>query len=141
MTTHAFHADYGVEFREPGTGPNDPDHVWAKFELHEASTALHDGVTKKVYSFDTDDDEIAKRLLAVNDYGIRIAPATHDAESESEGESEGDNTGQSSAQIEAPSGNADRDEWAAFLIAQGLSVSDEEGRNDLRDRWKAHASA
>lgn len=138
MTHYIFCADYGVEFREPGPSPIEPDRVWAHFVLDEQSTGLVDGVTKRVYRFETDDPEIAKRLHAVNDYGIREVDAD-DADDGDEGASAGD--GQRRAQIEPPSGNADRDEWAAFLIAQGLSVADEEGRNDLRDRWKAHTSA
>lgn len=128
-----FHADYGVEFRDSD------DQVWAHFTLDEVSTTLINGVTQKVYAFETDDPEVIERLERAEGYGIREAAPASAAPSAADSTPTGE--GDSAPALEPPSGNADRDEWAAFLLAQGIAFSEDEGRNDLRDRWKAHTSA
>jgi hypothetical protein len=37
------------------------------------------------------------------------------------------------AEPEAPRGNATRDEWAAFAASQGVAVTDDQGRDEIRD--------
>lgn len=34
---------------------------------------------------------------------------------------------------EAPRGNATRDEWAAYATSQGVAVTDDQGRDEIRD--------
>ncbi|WP_433597918.1 hypothetical protein ACQPXH_19195 [Nocardia sp. CA-135953] len=64
MAAVVFHATHGVEFSEDGTNP------WAKFVLDNESTGLVDGVTKRVYRFETSDTKVIARLRKVDDYGI-----------------------------------------------------------------------
>ena len=64
MAAVVFHATHGVEFSENGTDP------WAKFVLDEESTSLVNGVTRRVYRFETSDPKVAARLRKVEGYGI-----------------------------------------------------------------------
>ena len=38
-----------------------------------------------------------------------------------------------SGALEAPKGNASRDEWAAYATSRGYDIDDEWGRDDIRD--------
>lgn len=40
----------------------------------------------------------------------------------------------------APARNAGRDDWAAFLDAEGISYPDDAGRNDLIEIWDARGT-
>jgi len=67
-----FTATHGVEFGESAApkkegGEPGPYVVWAKFE-HDREQDTAEGV--KVYTFSTDDEKVADRVRAVNDYGI-----------------------------------------------------------------------
>lgn len=92
--------------------------------------------------------ETARKLLAAADHpwdvsvvhgrriGFRVPAALVDAlglvqadDSQDEG-TDGD--------TEAPTGNASRAAWAAFLDAQGVSYGVADGRDDLRKLWANH---
>ena len=82
-----FTATHGVEFGEQAApkkegGEPGPYIVWAKFE-HDRSLDTVEGV--RTYTFSTDDEKVAERVRAVNDYGIAEvgAPAEVPAEPES----------------------------------------------------------
>ena len=67
-----FTATHGVEFGEQAApkkegGEPGPYAIWAKFE-HDRDLDTPEGV--KVYTFSTDDEKVAERVRAVNDYGI-----------------------------------------------------------------------
>ena len=61
-----FTATHGVEFGEQDE-KSGAYVVWAHFE-HDRDQDTAEGV--KVYTFSTDDEQIAARVRAVNDYGI-----------------------------------------------------------------------
>jgi hypothetical protein len=67
-----FTATHGVEFGEQAAPKKDgaepgPYLAWAKFE-HDRTLDTREGV--RTYTFSTDDEKVAERLRAVNDYGI-----------------------------------------------------------------------
>jgi len=67
-----FTATHGVEFGEQAApkkegGEAGPYVVWAHFE-HDRALDTADGV--RTYVFSTDDEKVAERVRAVNDYGI-----------------------------------------------------------------------
>ncbi|PQP24159.1 hypothetical protein [Rhodococcus opacus] len=73
----AFTATHGVVFA-------DDSGEWARFTLDEESTELVDGVTVKVYRFETTDTKTAARLRKVEGWGIAEvkAPAAKPATAE-----------------------------------------------------------
>jgi len=76
-----FTATHGVEFGEQAAPKRDggtpgPYIVWAKFE-HDRNLDTVEGV--RTYTFSTDDEAIAARVRAVDDYGITEVDAPVDA--------------------------------------------------------------
>jgi hypothetical protein len=76
-----FTATHGVEFGEQAAPKRDggapgPYVVWAKFE-HDRSLDTVEGV--RTYTFSTDDEAVAARVRAVNDYGITEVSAPDEA--------------------------------------------------------------
>ncbi len=109
--------------------------------------------------------ETARKLLAAADHpwdvsvvhgrriGFRVPAALVDAlglvqadDSQDEGtdgddtddKDGGEGTDAPAPPVEAPTGNASRAAWAAFLDAQGVSYGDDDGRDDLRELWANH---
>lgn len=67
--------------------------------------------------------------IATNDAAakVHVTPETGTVESSEVGAAE------DSAAIEAPRGNASREEWAEYATARGYDVDDQWGRDDIRD--------
>lgn len=62
-------------------------------------------------------------------------PATQDSEEKAHATEVLEDGATVAASVERPAGNASRDEWAAYAEAQGVDVSDDMSRNDLRDMF------